>query len=106
MEKETEEQKGKRLEKLNKKIGELLQKNHAGIFAIPDPSQKTVFLQVMDLNDLETFNKQVQENIQKQQEENNKKMVDAIKETVTGEGDKIEEVNNKNNDDEKIAKEA
>jgi len=86
--KETQDEKGKRLDKLNAKIGKLLEKNHAGIFAIPNALTKTIHLQVMDKDDLEDFNKQVQENIKKAEEEG-KQAEEGVKKTISEEGDKI-----------------
>lgn len=86
--KETQEAKGKRLEKLNATIGKLLKKNHAGIFAIPNALTKTIHLQVMDIDDLENFNAQIQENIKKAEEEGKAKEKEVQK-TLTEKGDKI-----------------
>ena len=86
--KETPEEKYNRLLKLDKTIKKLLTKNHAGIFSVPNPMTKTNHLMIMDIDDLEEFNKQVDKNIEeyrKQEESKDKEM----KKLMTEKGDNI-----------------
>lgn len=85
---ETPEQKYNRLGKLDRKIKKQLTDNHAGIFAVPNPQTQTTHLMLMDIDDLEKFNAEVQENIKKMKEEESISQEDVQK-TLEGEGDII-----------------
>lgn len=80
--KETVAEKNKRFKALFKEIKRLLKVNKAGIFAVPNPITKQIGLQIMDQDDLETFNKHVQENIKQREEE-------ALKSELQAESDKL-----------------
>ena len=86
--KETPEQKYNRLLKLDKDIKKQLKNNHAGIFAVPNPITKTTHLMIMDIDDLEKFNSEVQENIKQMQEEEKTSQMD-VQSTLEGNGDVI-----------------
>ena len=87
--KETEKQKDKRLFGVHKRFIKDLKLNHAGMYAIPNPMTKQINFMIMDLDDLENFNKQIQSNIQSKQEEENKTISDGMEEVMTGKGDEL-----------------
>lgn len=99
--KETVKEKNKRFKVLFKEIQRLLKVNRAGIFAVPNPITKSIGLQIMDVDDLESFNEQVQKNIEEKKQEALKdelqaesdamtdEQKDAIKATLTEQGDMI-----------------
>ena len=97
--KETIKEKNKRFKALFKEIKRLLKINRAGIFAIPNPITKQIALEIMDVDDLSSFNEQVQKNIEEKKQESLKEELqkesdamtdeqkDMIKDMLVGEGD-------------------